>query len=354
MTDYNEILENMKNHFRSLSGINPDDASDIGIRLKVVAGQIFALYSKCDWLLRQTFPQTADGQYLDMHAQQRAVERKSAYKALGEITFYRETESLSDISIPSGTICSTKGNNARRFITTEDAVLKAGELSVTVSAQAEATGKDYNAAANTITVMVTAPQGIISASNEVEFTGGCDVEDDDSLRERVKNTYSDISNGANTAFYREIALRHSEIGDANAIARKRGRGTVDVVVFSSSNTPPSQQVIDEVAQMLESAREVGTDVSVYSAEQIFTPIKIRVSAQVGHNISDVITSVADAVTEFINNIGIGKTLYLRDLHTLLRNLDGVENYKVVTPQNDYIVPASSKLVPINMIITELM
>ncbi len=353
MTDFNEILENMKNHFRSLSGINPDDASDIGIRLKVVAGQIFALYSKCDWLLRQTFPQTADGEYLDLHAQQKAIERKSAYRATGEITFYRETESLSDISIPSGTICSTVGNNAKRFITTQDATLAAGELSVTVPAQAEATGKEYNAAAKTVTVMVTAPQGIISAENENEFTGGCDVEDDESLRERIKNTYSDISNGANAAFYREVALRHKEIGDANVIVRKRGRGTVDVAVFSSSNTTPSQQVIDEVTQMIESAREVGTDVMVYAAQQIFIPIKIAVSAKMGFDIAEVISTVSDAVTEFINSIGIGKTLYLKDLHALLCNIDGVGNYKVIAPQNDYTVPSSSKLAPVNMIISEL-
>ncbi len=354
MTEFNKILEDMKENFRSLTGINPDDASDISIRLKVVAGQLFALYSKCDWLLRQMFPQTANGEYLDLHAQQRAVMRKSAYKASGEITFRRENESASDISIPLGTICSTHGNNAKRFITTEDAVLPAGQLSVTVNAQAENTGKEYNAAANTVTVMVTAPQGIISATNEKEFTGGCGIEDDESLRERLKSTYSDISNGANTAFYREIALRHSEIGDANAVARKRGRGTVDVAVFSSSNTVPSEQVIDEVSQMLNEAREVGTDVSVYAAEEIFIPIKINVLPSTGYSVEEAIENTTSAVTEFVNSIGIGKMLYLKDLHNLMHNIEGVENYKVLTPTNDYSVPSTSKLVAINMTITELL
>lgn len=337
-----------------MSGINPDDASDIGIRLKTVAGQLFALYSKCDWLLRQAFPQTANGEYLDLHAQQRAVTRKPAYKAEGEITFYRETEAITDVSIPAGTICSTSGENAKRFITTENAVLQTGSISVTVSAQAESTGKDYNCAANTVTVMVTAPQGIISATNEKEFTGGCDVEDDESLRQRLENTYSDISNGANTAFYREVALRHTDIGDANAVARLRGRGTVDVAVYSSSNTLPSQTVIDEVAQMLNEAREVGTDVSVYSAQEIFTPIRIYVLASVGYSTDEVIERTLNAVSEFIKNIGIGKTLYLKDLHALVQSIEGIENYRISSPSRDYRVPSTSKLVPFNVEILELL
>lgn len=354
MTDFNRILEDMKNDFRALSGINPDDASDVGIRLRVLAGQLFALYSKCDWLLRQAFPQTASGEYLDLHAQQRAVERKSAYKSDGEITFYRETESLSDISIPAGTICSTKGDSAKRFITTENAVLTAGKKSVTVRAQAEKSGKEYNAAANTVTVMVTAPQGIINATNEREFSGGCDVESDDSLRARLQSTYSDVSNGANAAFYREIALRHAEIGDANVLPRARGRGTVDVVVFSSSNTAPTQQVIDEVSRMLNEAREICTDVSVYSAEEIYLQIKINVLAGIGYSTDEVIERTKAAVSDHIRSIGIGKTLYLKDLHALLQSIEGVENYKIYTPQNDYCVPSASKLSTIGIIVEELL
>ena len=354
MTDFNQILEDMKADFRTLSGINPDDVSDIGIRLRVLAGQIFALYSKCDWLLRQSFPQTASGEYLDLHAQQRAVERKSAYKAVGEITFYRETESVSDISIPVGTICSTKGNNAKRFVTTESAVLYAGKKSVTVKAQSEKAGNEYNAAANTVTVMVTAPQGIINATNEKGFTGGCDIESDESLRDRLKSTYSDISNGANSAFYREVALRHSDIGDANVLPRVRGRGTVDVVVFSSSNTPPTQQVIDEVTQMLNEAREVGTDVSVYAAREIYAPVKINVLARAGYPTDEVIEKCNYAVSDFIKNIGIGKTLYLKDLHALIQSIEGVENYKIVSPLSDYDVPSSSKLSATGIIVEELL
>ena len=354
MTDFNTISENMKEHFRSLTGINADDASDVGIRLKIVAGQLFALYSKCDWLLRQAFPQTASGEYLDLHAQQRAVTRKPAYRAMGEITFYRETEAINDVSIPAGTICSTSGENARRFITTETAVLQIGALSVTVPAQAESTGEEYNCAANSVTVMVTAPQGVIYATNEKEFTGGCDVEDDESLRERLKNTYTDISNGANTAFYRELALRHTDVGDANAVARLRGRGTVDVAVFSASNTQPSQQLIDEVKQIMDSAREIGTDVQVYAAQEILLPVRIGVKASAGYQTEETISRVNTAVVEFIRSIGIGKTLYIKDLHALIKGIEGVDNYKIYTPQDDYAVPSTSKLVPLNLLVSELL
>ncbi|MBR5774365.1 MAG: baseplate J/gp47 family protein, partial [Clostridia bacterium] len=312
------------------------------------------LYSKCDWLLRQAFAQTASGEYLDLHAQQRAVTRKPAYKATGEITFYRESEALNDISIPAGTICSTAGENARRYITTENAILQIGALSVTVPAQAESTGESYNCAAGSVTVMVTAPQGVIHTTNEREFSGGCDSESDDSLRERLKNSYSDISNGANTAFYRELALRHTDVGDANAVARLRGRGTVDVAVFSASNTLPDQQIIDEVSSIISEAREIGTDVLVYAAQEISLPIKICVSALAGYDIQDVISRTSEATGNLVMGVGIGKTLYVKDLHALVKSIEGVDNYKILTPHDDYAVPPTSKLITDGITVSQLL
>ena len=348
MISYDEILQDMKDEFYSLSGIDTDDASDIGIRLKTVAGQVFALYSKCEWLLREAFPQTASGRYLDMHASERAVTRKSATYASGQITFFRESEAVNDIFIPLGTICSTSGSDAKRFITTQDAYLTQGETSVTVGAIAENAGRAYNAAAGSISIMVTPPQGVYSAINENAFTGGADSEDDESLRSRLLDTYSCISNGTNAAFYREVALRHDGIGDANVIPRRRGRGTVDVVVSSSSNEAPSAEVIAEVTQMLEDAKEVGTDVSVYAASEYPIMLTVQITVKSGYDIDELISITYNSLCDFINSIGIGKTMYIRDVHTLLRSIEGIDNYVVRAPQFDVHLPDASKAITLGL------
>lgn len=87
---YSEILERMQTEFEKNAGYVPDDASDISIRMKTLAGEIFSLESSLDFLKRQMFPTTATGEYLDKHAEMRGLKRKPAIKASGKLMFYVE------------------------------------------------------------------------------------------------------------------------------------------------------------------------------------------------------------------------------------------------------------------------
>ena len=86
---YESILSRMQDQFQELAGFPADDASDIGIRLKVLAGELFSACTNLDWLKRQVFPQTAQGIQLDYHAQQRGIQRKSAVRSQGTLEFSR-------------------------------------------------------------------------------------------------------------------------------------------------------------------------------------------------------------------------------------------------------------------------
>ena len=43
---YDEILQAMTEEFTGLAGFSPDGASDIGIRMKVLAAQLYELWLK--------------------------------------------------------------------------------------------------------------------------------------------------------------------------------------------------------------------------------------------------------------------------------------------------------------------
>lgn len=43
METYESVLKRMQGRFAELSGFSADDASDIGIRLKVLAGEVYSL-----------------------------------------------------------------------------------------------------------------------------------------------------------------------------------------------------------------------------------------------------------------------------------------------------------------------
>lgn len=219
----------MKDKYRELAGYEPDDASDIGIRIKVLAGEIYSTSAAVEWLKRQTFYQTASGEQLDERAAERGVARKPASGAVGVLTFSRSAPLWFPAVLPAGTVCATSGEGAARYVTTEDATLPANSLSLDVPARAETPGAAGNALAGTVTVLVTPSAAVESVTNSAAFTGGTDGESDDALRARLLQRCAQPANGTNAAWYRQLAL--SCAGVACTVKAKAGHGAFAVRVL---------------------------------------------------------------------------------------------------------------------------
>lgn len=123
--------------------------------------------------------------------------RQQAIKATGFVTLGRTSASTQNIRIPSGTqlIASNVQRSANDapinviFETTFETTLLAGELSVVVPIRAILPGTVGNIAANQISGFASAAvYGIQTFANEAAITGGIDVEDDDQVKVRFKNT----------------------------------------------------------------------------------------------------------------------------------------------------------------------
>ena len=84
---YEQIYQRMKTRWQEESGAVCDEASDIAIRLRVLAGEIYNMQTETEWLKRQMFPATATGVYLDYFAEQRGLSRREAVKARGAVSF---------------------------------------------------------------------------------------------------------------------------------------------------------------------------------------------------------------------------------------------------------------------------
>ena len=124
MMTIDEIYGQMVQVFQQETGVTLAGDGDMAVRLYAVAAQVYALYVQADWVNRQCFPQTAEGEYLDLHAQLRGLERRAAVAAVGILRFEMEQAANADLTIPAGTVCMTAG--LIRFETTEAAVLRAG------------------------------------------------------------------------------------------------------------------------------------------------------------------------------------------------------------------------------------
>ena len=78
MERFEEILQRMEETYEQESGCKVEDVSEVGLRLRVLAGELHRLDASLDWLERQAFPQTAVGEQLDLHGAQRGVVRREA------------------------------------------------------------------------------------------------------------------------------------------------------------------------------------------------------------------------------------------------------------------------------------
>lgn len=325
MESYEEILSRMKEEFENLSGFNPDEASDIGIRLKVLAGEIFALSANVEWLKNQMFTKTATGEYLDLHASERGLARKEAKKAKGTLTFSRSSTLDYDVEIPQGTVCSLSGTEGIRYVTTEEATLTAGNLTVEVPAESELGGNDKNTGQDTIVVMVTPPVGITSVTNESAFTGGTNAESDDVLRERILESYRNISNGSNKAFYKEEVLKYDGIHSASVIPTARGTGTVDIYVAGKGELA-SADLISTIQSDISNLRELNLDVQVKSPTLVNVDVIMSITLKSGYVFSEVRSECQNVINEFFDNLSIGKQVIFAAMGHKIFEIEGIKNY----------------------------
>lgn len=330
MQSYNEILNRMVSKYTELSGYAPSQQSDIMIRLKVLAGEIYNNYQAGEFIKRQMFPVSASGEYLDKHALERGIERKEAQKASGVVTFSVTQALENDVVIEKGTVLSTADSDPKRFETDEDVVLTAGSLSVDAAITATDGGGDYNALENTVTVMVTPPLSISSVTNKKVLKGGVDAETDEELRQRVLYSYRDISNSTNAVYYKRLAESVSGVYSASVISCPRGGGTVDVHIRGKQNSPVDAYKIEEVQDLIDSNREFNVDVFVLYAMAHKVSYTFYMSVEDGYDFATVSAQVKDNICEYVDSLAVGDAVLLCDLGDVIYHTEGVKNYSFIS------------------------
>jgi uncharacterized phage protein gp47/JayE len=332
MDSYDEILNRMKEKYKELSGNDVPQLSDIDIRMKVLAGEIYNDEVNLDFIKRQMFAQSATDTYLDLHASDRGLVRKEAVKATGSVVFSIPVEIESSITIPAGTIVATSDSTAYRFITDEDAVITSGSTGVTVSCTAEKGGIASNVSKGKISIIVTSVTGVETVTNVKAFSGGVDAESDESLRKRILESYITISNGTNGAYYKKLALSVDGVTSANVVAKIRGKGTVDVYIWSGK-TKASTELISKVQAVMDKQRELNVDVKVYSAISYNIDVGIYLTVKDGYAYESVASAVKTAVSDYIASLSIGDNVLESYLGRVILDVEGVYDYRWASNSN---------------------
>ncbi len=313
------IYREMLTAYAKRRGGQLQEDCDLSVRLWAAAAQIQALEAQAEWVLGQSFPQTAAGVYLDRHGAMRGIVRQASSRATGQLTFRLSNAQTGAVSVETGTVCMTEGTV--RFRTTEPGTIPAGEISVTVAAEAVEAGSSGNVGAGTVHVLTACPVAVTAVTNEEAFTGGLSEETDEELRQRILDSFQRLPNGANAAWYELTACRHEGVAAAKAVGKARGAGTVDVYV-SAPDGIPSEKLLTELQTVFQKSREIaeGTD---------FANVKTAVEAD---------------LAEQFNGKLLGRGVKLAELNSRIYALPGVENCHITAPSAD--LEANDTVLPV--------
>jgi uncharacterized phage protein gp47/JayE len=324
--------------FQEKTGREVGNSVDLSVRLYAVAAELYALAAQGEWIQKQCFPQTAQGSFLDQHAELRGLSRQAATQSVGKLRFSIDRAGQSDLIIQAGTVCMTAGQV--RFETTETVTLKAGKLYVEAEAQAIEPGSAGNVAAGTVLTMAVAPVGIRRCGNPEPFTGGMDEETDESLRSRVLETYRRLANGANAAYYEKEALAFStDVAAVTVVGRSRGIGTVDVVPAVWKGVP-EQSLLDGLQAYFEARREIAVDVKVIPPTEKSVNLTVELEAAQGADYDTVAGRVEAVLKDWFNGERLGENILRVKLGALIYGVDGVANYVLTAPAQDVDVQAT--------------
>ncbi|HAG2521325.1 TPA: baseplate J/gp47 family protein [Salmonella enterica] len=313
---------------RDLKNLLPDadisEDSDFYARASSVASVAEGLYQHQSWIVRQIFPDTADSEYLLLHARTRGLSKRAATTAEG-------------VALITGAVGSTlsagstiQGDDVS-CTTLENTTLTAN--TGTVKVRASLSGTDGNISAPVAAELVSAPAGINSRVTIQTLTGGTDEETDASLLERLLDIIRRPPAGGNKYDYRRWALECDGVTGAYVYPLRRGLGTVDIAITSAGSLP-SESVRKATQAHIDDMRPVTAKDSLVLAptqktvdfDIIVTPDGILPDTAK----RDVIATVKNAVAR----VEPGQPLIKSQIEMLISLITGIADRKIVTPADN--------------------
>lgn len=308
--------------------------SDAFVRASATASVAEGIYQYLGWILRQIFPDTADSDYLLLHARTRGLMRKPGTLARGSARVSGTPGSI----LPAGSQIRGETVSCR----TSESLTLDESGSGTVSAGALTTGSAANITLAVPAELVSAPMGINSRVVVETLTGGTDEESDASLLERLLDLIRRPPAGGNVHDYRMWALSVPGVSGAYVYPLRRGLGTVDVVVTADSGLAP-EEVMSAVQTYIDSVRPVtAKNVVVLSPtiRRVDFAVKIAVT---GISFSQASAEVRRTTEDYMNRLQPGQPVIISQVEMLISLIPGVDDRQVQPAENIIAVADASQV-----------
>jgi len=217
-----------------------------------------------------------------------------------------------------------------------------------VPARAIQAGKDYQVGTGQLVRFQSQPfDGTITVTNPEPAAGGEDAEDDDTYRERIRDFWQTAQRGTLAAI--EFGAR-TVPGVVSAMATEaltsdpRPARVVNLYIADSSGVA-SAALGAAVQQALDEFRAGGISVVIANSIPQIVDVQLYLTF-VANTDTTVLTQVIRAnVTEYINSLGVGETLYRAGIFSVLQRFASagliVSQDTVVIPTGD-LVPGTGQ------------
>lgn len=305
-------------------------------------------YGYLDWIAKQATPFTATDEFLEGWAALKNVFRKAATSASGAVTFTATDGTI----IPAGT--SIVRGDGVTGVTTADATAAGGTAVVQATIDADPTGAAGAFGNTDFGVAMSLSQAIagVQASGSVStaFTGGADLETDDSLRSRMLDAYQNPPQGGDATDYEEWALQVSGVTRAWCLPNGYGAGTVVVYVMfdvSEATHGGFPQGTDGVAAGESRATAATGDqltvadhilplqpvtALVYVVAPTASPVNFTISGITASKRTAVEAAIADVLVR--NGNAKGGTIPIAYVWSAIASVSGVTDFVISTPAGD--------------------
>lgn len=275
--------------------------------------------------------------------------RQTGTYASASVVFTAAVAPSQNIIIPLGTRVQT--SSGLLFDTTIQGVILSGQTtSGSIGVTAEHIGTIYNVGAGAINTMKDDVNGVNSVSNALAAAGGTDAESDFSYQNRFQ-LYIEGLAGSNQAGLLGAALAISGITSASIVENFPPVSNVNAYLYIDNGSPTGTPaaLVTQVQTAIDGDgttanpgyRSAGVNVVVVASTILSQNFTLSVTPT-NQNVdtSTLITDVKTAITNYVNNLAIGKNIIFAEVIASVMGVFGAYNVSFSVPTGDVTVSSN--------------
>lgn len=327
---YERIYKELTGKAASLGAADPKSAI-----IKAFTLVIYQVMQYVDAKGRAELLKTSTGENLENLAALLGILRQGARRATAVERFTLAQARAEATAIPAGTRVKTQ--DGRYFNTVDYAEIPAGALTADVKVQAEEAGTASNSIAiGDIDTLVDPIPYVARVENTAESTGGLDVEDDDSLTERVWLAPSKYScAGPRDAYEYYVREWRSDVEDVQIVSPSPCM--VDIFVTMSGGRQPTEGEREDLRVYLngDTIRPLCDQVEVLAATEIGFEVSVTyyIASSDQKSAATIQQQVEKAVDDYVAwQKKLGRDINPTELIARVRGA-GAKRVKVTAPED---------------------